>query len=477
MKDSLATGTIYLTFSSVLFMVSGYITNIWLGRSLGPEVYGMYGIIVSLITIVNLTQVSGIPQAVSKYVASNSEEIEAVYKTGFLIQVVSTSFVSLLFFLLSKNVAVLLKDPGLVPYLQLASLVFPFYGLFTLLTGYYNGLHYFRKQALMHIIYSVFKTLAVIGFAIFFGLYGVVFGFIVSSLIAMLSGFHIFDIRSKFFSFKKLTFFSLPLICLAIFSTLLQSVDLLLIKSIMQSNTYVGFYVANQSISIIPYYSVIALGTVLFPSISKTVSQKLKKETQGLIKDSLRFGLMVTIPSAAIISASSREILTFLYSSTYERGAESLSILVIGVSFLTIFTLLTTIISGSGSPLISCFLAGLGVLISFVLCAFLVPWLGLSGASISTTVASLCVMLAAGFIVYQKFHALFSLESVLKILLAALVIYTLASVFTFEGIMLPFYVITLFIIYFILLALLKEITYKDWKKVKVLIPFKLPFNL
>src|SRR5262249_32395015 len=60
MKGTLGRGTLFLTISSFFFMVSGYLVNIWLGKTLGPKVYGLYGIIITLMTIVNITQTSGL---------------------------------------------------------------------------------------------------------------------------------------------------------------------------------------------------------------------------------------------------------------------------------------------------------------------------------------------------------------------------------------------------------------------------------
>src|SRR6266568_179226 len=106
-------------------MLSGYLINIWLGRYLGPAAYGIYGIIISLATIINLTQTTGLPQAVSKYISSDAENSEAIYKTGFVIQLISTSLVSIVFFLFSNAIAHLLKDRTFTPYLQLSALIFP----------------------------------------------------------------------------------------------------------------------------------------------------------------------------------------------------------------------------------------------------------------------------------------------------------------------------------------------------------------
>lgn len=51
----------YSGISQTVFILSGYIINFWLAGYLGPENYGIYGVIISLITIVEPIPTSGFP--------------------------------------------------------------------------------------------------------------------------------------------------------------------------------------------------------------------------------------------------------------------------------------------------------------------------------------------------------------------------------------------------------------------------------
>ena len=51
------------------FAASGYAIHIGLVRLLGPSDYGIYAVVISLMTMVNLILTTGILQAVSKYLA------------------------------------------------------------------------------------------------------------------------------------------------------------------------------------------------------------------------------------------------------------------------------------------------------------------------------------------------------------------------------------------------------------------------
>ena len=54
----------YILTAQLVFMASGYLIHFGLGRLLGSELYGVYGVMLSLITITTIVLTAGIPQAV-----------------------------------------------------------------------------------------------------------------------------------------------------------------------------------------------------------------------------------------------------------------------------------------------------------------------------------------------------------------------------------------------------------------------------
>src|SRR5260221_5181686 len=216
-KTSLGHGTIYLTISTIVFVASAYLTNIILGRYLGPASYGIYGVIITLMTAINLTQTSGLPIAVAKFVAEDEEKADAVLKSGLIVQIISTLAVSILVFIFARPIAGLFRDFSLTPYIQLSSAIFPLYGIYAVYANYYNGLHFFQKQALISIIYAVSKFIAMITLIYFFHVYGAILAFIISPIVSLLFGFHFPKKNQQAFPYKKLILFSLPLIGSAIF--------------------------------------------------------------------------------------------------------------------------------------------------------------------------------------------------------------------------------------------------------------------
>lgn len=471
MKHTLAKGTLYLTISSLIFMISGYVINIWLGRQLGPEAYGVYGIIIALVTAINLTQTAGLPTAVAKYVAGNIDQAESIYKTGLILQTITTISLSFLLLCFSGVIASLLQDPALTPYLQVASLIFPLYGLFALVTGYYNGLHLFKKQALLHIIYSLLKIVFIIMLTILFHLYGVIIGFIASTACTLLAGLHI-PKTTLTFPYKKLITFSLPLIGIAIFSNLLQSIDLFFVKALMKSHEAPGLYTAGQNISRIPFFALNALSVVLLPSISKSISKKNKKATKQLVRKALRIALLLCVPLVFFMSATSMQLIDLIYSSQYLPAAQSLSILLLGIGFLTIFTLVSNILSGAGNPRTPLVISLIGNIVTASLCLLLIPFLGLNGAALATTCGSFLAMILAVIMLYIKWQTGIPFKSSFKIFSAAFIAWLMTQLFIIPVLLLPLFYLFLFALYFGLLFLMKEIQQEDIMLVKAIIQIK-----
>lgn len=468
-------GLLYLSISSSLFLISGYIINIWLGRYLGPMSYGVYGIVISLMSIINLVQTTGLPQSLSKYLAENEEKFEEILKSGLILQIVSTFIITIFYFIFSGLIASILKDSSLTPYLQLSAFIFPFYGIYSIYTGYYNGLHNFKRQAVIGIIYSVAKTFFVISLALIFGIKGAISGFIIAPLFAILTGLKLPKLSASIFPYKKLILFSLPILGFAFLATLLQSMDLYFIKALLASDADPGYYTANQNISRIPYFALSAFALVLFPSISRGAAEKNIIKIRSLIHKSLRIILILLIPGTLLISVTSAQIINLLYSKVYLPAAPSLSVLIFGIGFLTVFTVLANILNGAGEPKKSLWIAGLGVVITAFSCLFMVPKYGLVGAALSTTLGSFVAMVIATYFVYKRFQALVPIKSVIKILFSSFVIYFMAKMITIPILLLPILYVFLFAVYIGILIILKEITFEDWKQVKSLIPSWVPF--
>jgi len=428
-KQNVTRGTIYLMFAQAAFVASGYAIHIGLARLLGPSDYGIYAVVISLMTMVNLILTTGIPQAVSKYVAHDDGGAEEIKKTALKMQLVFSLAIFSVYFLLAEQIALLLNDASLTPYLRASSFIVPGYAIYSILVGYLNGLREYKKQAITAVSYSIFKagfilTMVLAGYAVMGAVVGFVFAPIAGLLMAVhftrrrkigerspaLTGSKVSPVkdltentlnRPPSITVKQIMDFAVPIALFSVATNLIMSVDLFFVKAYL-TNYDTGIYSAASMISRVPFFLIGGLYGALFPAISNSTANKNIEKTRKYISQSLKYSLMAMVPAVLVISAMADKILPLVYSGEYAGGAEVLSILVVGLGFYSLFFLFTTILNGSGRPRDSLILGvvvlGLDVVLNFLL----VPRYGMTGAAAATGGACLIGFMMAGMLVFCR---------------------------------------------------------------------------
>jgi O-antigen/teichoic acid export membrane protein len=464
-----AKGAIFLSISSIIFMISGYVTNVWLGRYFGPHTYGTYGVLITLMTALNVMQINGLPQSTSKFIAEKSSSANEILKSSLQLQLLLTFCITIIFYFSSSFFANVFNENSLAHYIKLFSLIFPFYGLFTVYVGYYNGLHDFKKQAQINSIYSLSKLLLIVALTIKFGITGAIVGFILSPIIAL--GFSFVPPKGKgHFPYALLINYSFPLIIFGILSTLQLSIDLFSLKALEENEKIAGFYTAAQSIALIIYYGMSAIGQVLFPSISKFTGSGNIKEASRIISKSLRYLLIILLPVASIMIATASDLVEVLFGKKYLPAVAPLQILLLSYVLLTIFSTLANVLNSSRHARSSVLAAGTGLVVTLILCLFLIPNMGMKGAAIASLIGALISASIATIKIYKTFHFQFSFISVLRISIGSAVILAMGSLIQPPLLMLPLFYVFLWSLYVAVIYMFSELTLEDRSHIKNLFP-------
>lgn len=468
----MARGTIYLMVTQIVFLASGYIIHFGLGRYLGPELYGTFGLVLSFVSIYQVLMHSGTTNAVSKYVAENEELAGSIKNKALKFLGVFSLVVVVFIVSIASLIANLLKDPALASYIRFTAVFVPVFALYSVYMGLLNGIRAFGKQAKISIIHHITKVLvAFILVLLGLKIYGAIGGYLVAVIVALMLAYHYWkpgELKtSGDFKTVKIIRFAAPVILFSVIFTLIISLDLFFVRAILKEKSQTGFYTSAAALSKVPYFIFLALNDTLFPSIAKSTSKKGSiKLTQRYISQSLRYVLILLIPSTLIISATSENLISLVYTDTYLVASLPLSILIFGLTFLCLFILLTTVITASGRPKVSLMIASVLLIVSVVSNTILVPVYGLSGASIATTITGITGILIAGVYVYRRFHILTSPYSLVRIVSASLVVYLIARIFPVSGMFLVGYYIGLFFLYFALLFMFGEVKRKDIQLIK-----------
>ena len=457
--------TLYMIFAQMLFIASATAVHIGMGRILGPESYGEFGVILSLVAVLEVFLARGVRDSVTKYTAEFPEKSQAIKRQGLIIGAIFGGLVFLLYVLTAKPIAFAFHNANLTRPLRISALIIPLIALYSVLIGHLSGKRMFGKRALAMSVQSLGKVAGVYILALMgFGLQGAMSGYVISYALALLAAFYFSrEARkeSEAFPASKVLFFAVPIVVFSIFLSLLMNLDIFFVKTLIQEGQAAGFYTAVLALTRAPYLVSHAFAITLLPIISRLTSANRLQEASRYINKSLRLLLILLVPVAFITNGLSGPIIEWIYSSRYLPAARPLGILIFGVTFLTFFSVLAAVINGSGKPKTSMALACAVLPLDVLLNLLLVPRFGLSGAAAATTLTGLAGMIAAALVVQKKFGVLMNGRSFLKILMSSLVFFVVPRLWPVSGWSLILYALGLFGFYLLLLILLKEISRDD----------------
>lgn len=436
-RPSAIKSVFWLTFSEILFNLSGYIIHAVAGRALGPADYGRYGLVITLTTVIVVLIGNGIPTAMSKYLSEVFEKdpamVPAIRKQGIRLQVLTMGAVTAAFFLAAPLIAEALNDATLTPLFRLSSLIIPAFAAASFYFSYFTGLHLFNHQSVLKSFRSVARVVVIVGLILAFGLNGAIAGYILAPLLTFLLGIHL-DRKvfakeyahlpqDRVFPSQKLLAYAWPVTLFMLFYEIFVSADLYLIKAILQNDIATGLYNAALTIGRIPYYLFYALAIFLLPALAKIKSQNDPEEMSRVMTQSLRYAGIILLPTAILIAAYAAPLTTLFFGAKYAAAAPILRILVFGLSFLTIFYLLCSALNGIGQAALSMKLSVIGTVFSILLNIVFIHRYGIIGAAWATSISAIIATLIALILSQRHIRIRFESKNIAKTMLAGIIVW------------------------------------------------------
>ncbi|RAP50859.1 MAG: hypothetical protein BZ133_04490 [Methanosphaera sp. SHI613] len=444
MSNKIIKNSFILIIGNLLFRVGGYINRLLVSRMLGPEGYGLYGLTLPFQGIFQILSAGGLPPAISKYVAEYNAKDEKqltrqVIITSTKFMIIMAILLSIVLLFSSDFIAnAVFHKPAVVWPLRAVSLITPFSVVVGAMRGAFQG--FYKNE------YTVYNRLAeqvsTIIFAcvfIFAGLYamgavlGTAFGFIVSALTAVFLYKRYISpllddatpLKMSFNEELKLLWvlikFAVPVAVTALSEMAIYDIGTFIIGILMLS-TDVGFYNAADPISRIPLVISLSISTVLLPAASEAYALKDKNLLQEYVVDCLRYSILTVLPLCVLISIFSLPIMIILFGSTYAPSSGVLSILVIGMSFYTIYMICSSILQGINSPRIPMYILLVGTVINLINNFYFVDHYGILGAGIGTTITTAILMCVILMIVVRKTDIRIPWNNILRIIIANIIL-------------------------------------------------------
>ena len=419
----------YLMIGQVVFVLSGYATNIVLSRMLGVEQYGIFGVVMSVLVWVELGVIVGIPTALQKFIAENHQHAYTLRRIGFGIQLKYSLAVFLLFFASAGLLANALNDHELAFYLRVASVNIVIYALYRFFLGVHNGLKNFGKQTIASIIYAVGKLAAIValiwqGAAVAGALMGNALGSALGLCAAIMMKPNLERVTQAFDK-SKIIRYAVPIILFTLLVNLFLAVDLWFVKAFLDS-TAAGYYVAASTVARVPYFLFLALCFTLLPSLARALKHDLQ-QAKSLVWQSTRILLVCLALIVILVMASAPTLMDLLFTELYAPAIPVLQILIWGLSFLTFFSVFATMLNVDDRPASAFWISSIVVALNLALNLWAVPAYGITGAAWATTASTFIGMIWSGVVVYRKFNLRLDVRSIFRVAVAAGVAFLLGA--------------------------------------------------
>lgn len=474
-RQSRVTGAVAVTAAQALVLLLGYITHPWVARVLGPEAYGVYGVVLAVQSIAGILLTLGVPISISRFVARHEDQARSILKQTVRLQAIVALFVSAATLALAPLIAHLLRDDSLAHLIQFIALVIFLQAFYMVFTQFFSGMHQFNKQALLTSFYAVIKLVGAISLIYYLGVYGAFAGFALGGLAAAALGWwwsrsaggH----QPSTLEAKDFLSFAGIYVLIVMGLQLVMSLDLFMVKALLASDIEAGFYNASSTIARIPYMLLQAIAFILLPSVSALTKPGASRDTAvSFISDTLRYLIAIIVPSVALAAATSKSLITLFFSSQYIPAASSLTILIIGLGALAFFLLIVNIVAGAGRAKVGLAITAVMLAVSAALGAVLIPAFGLLGAAWQTTIAGLAGLAILSAYTFKTFRIPLPIKSTANILTATVAAVGVTYLWEASPLTLVPQYILAFGAYILVLVILKEIRPADRKLIAKIHP-------
>ena len=430
-KKSFVKGAAILAVAGLAAKFIGALFRIPLMNIIGGEGIGFYQMAYPIYSFLLIISTAGIPTAISKIVAekialNNHREAHKVFQISFKLMLVIGIATFIIFSAGSRVTARIVGDERAFYSILAIAPSLIFVSLISSLRGYFQGMQYMTPTAISQIVEQVGKLILGLWFASLwinrgteYGAAAAVIGVTLSegAALALLLGMYRGKRNEILHSIKntprvrytesnrsilsRLAKLAVPITIGASIMPFVNIADVIIVVNRLRS---IGFEEkeavklfglltggANPLINF-PAVLTIALAMSLVPAISESYANKDYKNISKKTTTGIRLTLLLGLPAAAGMAVLARPICALLYSSLPSADITAtgaiLSILAVGVVFLTLVQTLTAILQGLNKVTIPVTNLFIGALFKIVITYTLVgnPSFNVKGAAIGSVV-------------------------------------------------------------------------------------------
>jgi len=430
-------GTARVFLAEALIMPTGLATVAYLTRRLGPSEYGRYTLAVALITWLEWGFSAPLARAAVRVVGAASDW-RPLATLVLRVQLMMGAITAVALWLGAPFIAAALAEPSLTSLLRLFSLDLP---LFALAQGHLQilvALGHFRIRALLPLVrWTVRLALIVLGVEAGLSVYGVVLAIVGTSLTEVMVARRFVSpaiFRRSGVPVRQLFDYALPLLLSGLCLRIFDRVDVVLLKFLGRSVAEVGMYGAAQNLTLATGLFALAFSPVLLSTITEAIRERDMAYARRIATDSLTCVLFL-IPFAAILAASSGEIVNLLFGKQYFLSAQAFECLIFAGLANVMISVGSAILIGGGKPSWTLAVAVPMTAVAIIAHTLVIPRFGLFGAALVTAVCATGGALLTLGAVHRLWQVAPPVGSVIKSVVAAAAGLAVAATWSTPGVL------------------------------------------
>ncbi|TGK57187.1 flippase [Leptospira kanakyensis] len=404
--------SLWFFFDKVFKLAIGFTVSVLLIRYFGPEWFGKYNFLNSIVVLFSVLISFGSEGILIKLLVSEKENKNEILAATFWIH---TGFSFIAFIASFFVLYVLRPDSGLYSYFFLLSLP-SIFRCFSVVRYVYEAL--LQIKVVVIIENSVFFSISFIRFLMIIYEYPIEYIFVSFALEGIFASLGLFfyyriqngsflNYKPKLNIIKKILYDSFPIFVSSFAVIVYMKVDQIMIGT-MLGDSHLGIYSVGVRLSEFWYFIPIGLSSSFFPILIQ-----LKKEISNqylnrfLLLHSILFWIAFT--GAVMIQFSGNVLVSYLYGINFENSAAVLKIHIWTAIFVFLGVAGSNYFILENLQKLTVYKSLIGLFTNIILNFFWIPTFGIIGAAYATLISQFCAN-TLFLIFFKQLHPLLKMQ-------------------------------------------------------------------
>ncbi|UCE73724.1 MAG: flippase [Methanomassiliicoccales archaeon] len=387
--------------TNIIVTFKGIILLPILTKTIAEEGYGIWTQILVTIGLISPIATLNLSPAVVRFLSSKTDksQIKEAFSLIFFTVLISGTVFTLALYLISEPLSTsFFKFSS--HYLQISSILVLITALNIVTLEFFRPLGQMKNYAYLIILRTILE-IVFIAYTVLsgYGVEGAIISLIIAAVIVQVMALGIIFSKygcavPRFSHLRPYLVFGLPILLLPLIGWIIHSSDRYVIGYIMNVDD-VGIYSAAYNIGAVVLAFIAPIQFVLYPTVSKLRDEKNFKGARSYLNYSLKFFLMLSIPSAFGLSVLSRELLLVITQESFTEAYLIVALVSFGCITYGVHSIYSYILLIENKTKILGFIMGFGAIFNLALNIILVPEIGIDGAAISTLLTFVIIAIFA----------------------------------------------------------------------------------